>query len=379
MSAATWPQLKPSSAPARKSPQDARTRKRLKVSLPVHVRPFDARFAEIEDVGQVVDFTRDGLYFKTSMPHYFVGMRLIVTFPFRREGLGAPEIPRFGRPVGAPRERQPGDRGSVPAVKLCRASSWDIDALNSGISRAVGLNLIESPPESRPLADDWLLGKVSGDGACQSSDLPRQWGSIDRSARHLRSLGISNKTITGKQETTIMYDQGHKSQPHGKVNRHERSRPPKYGPARRLRLRPRSWSWDPGRSSRHGPPISARAAASWIRWFLFRLERTFASAFTRARPISKPAASLSIRRLDWVWASPSTTWSLSSARPSTNGLRNSLGDGKHPCTTPAYAPNKPGMARSGDRATLVRLIQLMITKGILTEAEGSSVLIDPLL
>ena len=54
----------------------------LKVSLPVHVRPFDARFTEIEDVGQVVDFTRDGLYFKTSMPHYFVGMRLIVTFPF---------------------------------------------------------------------------------------------------------------------------------------------------------------------------------------------------------------------------------------------------------------------------------------------------------
>jgi hypothetical protein len=37
---------------------------------------------EIEDIGQVVDFTRDGLYFKTSMPHYFVGMRLIVTFPF---------------------------------------------------------------------------------------------------------------------------------------------------------------------------------------------------------------------------------------------------------------------------------------------------------
>jgi hypothetical protein len=44
-----------------------------------------------------------------------------------------------------------------------------------------------------------------------------------------------------------------------------------------------------------------------------------------------------------------------------------------------YASNKPGVARSGDRATLVRLIQLMITKGILTEAEGSSVLIDTLL
>lgn len=33
-------------------------------------------------MGQVVDFTRDGLYFKTCMPHYFLGMRLIVTFPY---------------------------------------------------------------------------------------------------------------------------------------------------------------------------------------------------------------------------------------------------------------------------------------------------------
>jgi hypothetical protein len=82
MAAGTWPQFKSAPEPASKAPEDARTRKRLKVSLPVHVRPFDARFAEIEDVGQVVDFTRDGLYFKTSMPHYFVGMRLIVTFPF---------------------------------------------------------------------------------------------------------------------------------------------------------------------------------------------------------------------------------------------------------------------------------------------------------
>jgi hypothetical protein len=82
MATGTWPQFKPTVDPAPKGPQDARTRKRLKLSLPVHVRPFDARFAEIEDVGQVVDFTRDGLYFKTKMPHYFVGMRLIVTFPF---------------------------------------------------------------------------------------------------------------------------------------------------------------------------------------------------------------------------------------------------------------------------------------------------------
>lgn len=63
-------------------PADARRRKRLKVSLPLQVRPFDPRFDEIVDVGEVRDFTRDGLYFITCMPHYFLGMRLLVTFPF---------------------------------------------------------------------------------------------------------------------------------------------------------------------------------------------------------------------------------------------------------------------------------------------------------
>lgn len=62
--------------------KDARRRERIKLSLPVHVRPFDARFIDIEDVGKVVDFTRNGLYFITCMPHYLVGMRLVVTFPF---------------------------------------------------------------------------------------------------------------------------------------------------------------------------------------------------------------------------------------------------------------------------------------------------------
>jgi hypothetical protein len=64
------------------APRDGRRRKRISVSLPLHVRPFDTRFAEIEDVGQVVNFTRDGILFLSCMPHYFVGMRLIVTFPF---------------------------------------------------------------------------------------------------------------------------------------------------------------------------------------------------------------------------------------------------------------------------------------------------------
>jgi hypothetical protein len=67
---------------ARTAPRDARRRKRLRLSLPLHVRPFDARFIDIEDVGEVIDFTQDGLSFTTCMPHYIVGMRVIVTFPF---------------------------------------------------------------------------------------------------------------------------------------------------------------------------------------------------------------------------------------------------------------------------------------------------------
>lgn len=66
----------------RRPAKDGRRRPRINTSLPVHLRPFDTRFAEIEDVGEVLNFTRDGLYFVTSMPHYFKGMRLVVTFPY---------------------------------------------------------------------------------------------------------------------------------------------------------------------------------------------------------------------------------------------------------------------------------------------------------
>jgi hypothetical protein len=80
IAAAADPRLFP---PRRRTgPKDARRRKRIKISLPVHVRPFDARLINVEDVGEVIDFTQDGLFFITCMPHYSIGMRLIVTFPF---------------------------------------------------------------------------------------------------------------------------------------------------------------------------------------------------------------------------------------------------------------------------------------------------------
>jgi hypothetical protein len=74
--------LEAASSSRPKAKGDARRRKRLQVSLPLHLSVFDARFRDIEDVGEVIDFTRDGLYFATCMPHYFVGMRLVVTFPY---------------------------------------------------------------------------------------------------------------------------------------------------------------------------------------------------------------------------------------------------------------------------------------------------------
>jgi hypothetical protein len=73
---------KVSSVPAVKPRGDKRRRERLKLSLAAHVRPFDPRFREIEDVVVVDNFTREGLYFTTLMMHYVVGMRLEITFPY---------------------------------------------------------------------------------------------------------------------------------------------------------------------------------------------------------------------------------------------------------------------------------------------------------
>jgi len=99
---------KPNLGTLQASQKDARRRERLKVRLPLQVRPFDARFIEIEDIGEVVDFTRDGLFFVTCMPHYLVGMRLIVTFPFGRK---ASAHHRFLGSVVRLEDREDGTRG----------------------------------------------------------------------------------------------------------------------------------------------------------------------------------------------------------------------------------------------------------------------------
>jgi hypothetical protein len=50
----------------------------------------------------------------------------------------------------------------------------------------------------------------------------------------------------------------------------------------------------------------------------------------------------------------------------------------HPHDT-GYSGGKTADPRGADHTSLVRLVRLMIGKGLLTEAEGSSVLIDPVL
>lgn len=113
MSLGSWSSLRPPQGSARKPGYEGRRRKRLVMSLPLHVRPSDARYAEQEDVGEVVDFTSEGLYFTTSLLHYVPGMRVIVTFPY---GEKAPVQRKFMGSVVRVEHRWLGCRGV--AVRL---------------------------------------------------------------------------------------------------------------------------------------------------------------------------------------------------------------------------------------------------------------------
>jgi len=123
MSLGSWSSLRPPRGSARKPGHDARSRKRVVVSLPLHVRPLEARFAEKEDVGEVVDFTNEGLYFATSQLHYAPGMRLIVTFPY---GEKAPVQRKFTGSVVRVEHRWLGCRGV--AVRLSSDATQETKA-----------------------------------------------------------------------------------------------------------------------------------------------------------------------------------------------------------------------------------------------------------
>jgi hypothetical protein len=60
-------------------------------------------------------------------------------------------------------------------------------------------------------------------------------------------------------------------------------------------------------------------------------------------------------------------------------LTELTGERQAPAQSSAYGSQQSTDVQRTDRAALVRLVRLMIGKGILTEAEGTSVLIDPVL
>jgi hypothetical protein len=72
--------------------EERRKRERLKVCLPVHIRPLGR--SQIQEVATTLDITRHGLCFTTSRDHYSLGMSLFLTFPYssaslvRKEYLG---------------------------------------------------------------------------------------------------------------------------------------------------------------------------------------------------------------------------------------------------------------------------------------------------
>jgi hypothetical protein len=66
----------------RRKPRDRRGRQRLDLALPARLRPFEPRYWFAEEIQIASNFTREGLYFKTPLEHYYVNMRLLVTFPY---------------------------------------------------------------------------------------------------------------------------------------------------------------------------------------------------------------------------------------------------------------------------------------------------------
>jgi hypothetical protein len=108
MNLGTWSSHQFGGTWARTLRHESRRRKRLKVELALHVRPFDDQNADQEDLGQVVDFHSEGLYFTTSKLHYAPGMKLVVTLPY---GENVPVQKRFIGSVVRVEHRWIGSRG----------------------------------------------------------------------------------------------------------------------------------------------------------------------------------------------------------------------------------------------------------------------------
>ena len=108
MNLGTWSSRQLGGAWARTMRRESRHRKRLKMSLPLHVRPLEDGIVDQEDLGEVVNFNSHGLYFTTSKLHYTPGMKLDITFPF---GENVPARRKFTGSVVRVEHRWIGSRG----------------------------------------------------------------------------------------------------------------------------------------------------------------------------------------------------------------------------------------------------------------------------
>ena len=70
------------SASCQDNGKERRTRERLKICLPVHIRPLRPSEQQTGEAATTMDFNRHGLCFATSRNHYQVGMSLFLTFPY---------------------------------------------------------------------------------------------------------------------------------------------------------------------------------------------------------------------------------------------------------------------------------------------------------
>ena len=60
--------------------RERRKGRRTKISKPLRIRPEDPKYRE--EVRATLNASRDGLYFTTWARHYYIGMRVRVTFPY---------------------------------------------------------------------------------------------------------------------------------------------------------------------------------------------------------------------------------------------------------------------------------------------------------
>lgn len=76
----------PGSSVARnRSGTERRTSRRCKITQTMRIRPSDPEREHFEDIRGSASVSRSGIYFRTPLPNYELGMRLFVTVPYTND------------------------------------------------------------------------------------------------------------------------------------------------------------------------------------------------------------------------------------------------------------------------------------------------------